>query len=142
MPEVLILNNVLAYIQAARDTHTKVEIEGICSSFYDAVDITAAKEKLCNVANQQLITRKGPNKTASELRDILATFDQYDGLPTFVSHGLNSSPPAGHAAMIEPINQLREELQRLTNEVTALRRGHSKIDERFHGERSQNGQRI
>ena len=121
MTEVLSLNNVLAYIQAARDTLSKVELEGICTSFYDANDITTAKEVICSTANITATTRKGANKTTSELRDIFTAFEQCDEMPTFVSHGLNAAPPTGYAAMVGPINQLRDELQRLNNEVTALR---------------------
>merc|ERR1711974_488014 len=96
----------MGYIQAARNLHSKVEIEGICSSFYEPTDITSAKDMICIIGNISATVRKGINKTTSELRDIFAAFEQSDELPTFVSHGLNASPPAGYASMIEPINQL------------------------------------
>ena len=53
-PEIII-NNILCFINSARDDFSKETLKDVCFSFYSHEDIKVAKQELCNLLKKDLV---------------------------------------------------------------------------------------
>ena len=123
----LIVCNVLCYASTARHVMKSDEIKYVCIAFYSSDDIIRAKDLLYNILNVKSIRRKGTDRILKELNDIMELLSDSDDndkvLPKFVVDTYNGLPPiSGFELVANSINSLMEELSKLTNEISVLKK--------------------
>ena len=118
------VNGLLCFISTARHTYSEVTLISLCLSFYNSDKINAAKKELFNVANEQLIARRGDGKARADVTDILNLFGKSEQnkvqLPRFLADAFDSMPPvSGYEVLAEHIVELLVQVGELKGQVRA-----------------------
>ena len=110
-------------MQSAARTLPRNDIVSIVESFYSKSHISEAKDLAWTLSNLGSSTRrKGPNKTVSEINDILDALEQIGDSTEFVAKGFNSMPPAhGFEKVSEVILSLQNEIIDLKAEISRMK---------------------
>ena len=127
------INGLLCFISTARHTYSEVTLISLCLSFYNSDKINAAKKELFNVANEQLIARRGDGKARADVTDILNLFGKCEQnkvqLPRFLADAFDSMPPvSGYEVLAEHIVELLVQVGELKGQVRALNETAANLD--------------
>ena len=127
------INGLLCFISTARHTYSEVTLISLCLSFYNSDKINAAKKELFNVANKQLIARRGDGKARADVTDILNLFGKCEQnkvqLPRFLADAFDSMPPdSGYEVLAEHIVELLVQVGELKGQVRALNETAANLD--------------
>ena len=126
---MLVINNILSYIQCARQTDTAAEVTQSAAYFYEYEEICKAKAAINQEIGEKVVQRRQPTvrgKCIAELEDILNAFciaeQKGISLPTYTAHGLNALPPAnGYQFFKNALDVMMDEIKTLRNEVESLK---------------------
>ena len=127
MPDIenAVSNSVLCYISYARESFSDRQIVSVCEGFYKCDEIVSAKEVLYEYSEETLVRRRGDNRIAADLNDILSLFRKLDEdsviLPKFLSDGKRIPPTTGFEVITEHIIGLVSEINSLKSEITQLK---------------------
>ena len=103
-PEIII-NNILCFINSARDDFSKETLKDVCFSFYSHEDIKVAKQELCNLLKKDLVWRRDPEKKKKDLADVVDFHEELTSKRNkmkFVCSSYKGMPPVG-MEMIGPL---------------------------------------
>ena len=97
---MLVINNILSYVQCARQSGSAAEVTQSGAYFYEYEEILKAKELIYQEIGERVVQRRKQTiraKCVAELEDILNAFgvaeDKNIVLPTYTALGLNALPP-------------------------------------------------
>ena len=114
--EEIIINNLLCFLNSAKNDFTKETLRDIAYAFYSHEDIKNAKIEACNLLKKDVSWRRDPDKKRKDLGDVI---DFHEELTTgrnnwkFLSDSYKGMPPLG-IQMIAPL------LINLTTEVSKI----------------------
>ena len=133
MAQDVLINNVLSYIQSARDSSTKADLLNTVEKFYKLDEIVKSKEIIFDAIKKRPTQRRNPGRCASEIQDILEAFDTADAtsvkLPTYAAYGKDALPPSnGYEFIMDAVNALAEEVTTLKSELVAVKADNNKAD--------------
>ena len=115
MDEVII-NNLVCFINSAKDDFTRETLKDVAYSFYSHEEIKCAKSTLCNLLKKDITWRRDPDKKRKDLNDVI---EFHEELTTgrnnwkFVSNSYKGMPPLG-MQMLAPL------LINLTGEISKI----------------------
>ena len=117
------INNILCFIQSARDTDTRNEILGSVENFYKSKDIQKSKNVIFDAIQVKPVSRREVSK---DIDDILEAFDKAESqnlsLPIYAAVGRNALPPAnGYEFLKDILDNVKEELVKLKSEIATLK---------------------
>ena len=133
-----VINNVLFYIQNARDSDTTVQITRTAGFFYKYESICDAKDRIFKeIGEEDKIVRrrdgKRQDKSTAEIEDILNAFSTAEAkevnLPTFAAVGRNALPPTdGHEFIMDALDSIMTEVRSLGSELASAKEQQVKED--------------
>ena len=124
------INNILSYVQCARQSGSTTEVIQAASYFYEYEEICKAKEIINLVVGEPVKQCRKPTiraKSAAELEDILNAFSIAEQkeivLPTYTAYGVKALPPAdGFQFFKDTLDVMMEEIRELKKEVESLKK--------------------
>lgn len=139
--EVMIINELLTFIQNKVDVMDEVAIVQICATQFSEEEVETAKEVIFSYAAERKVQRKGEMKKNKNLLDIIKAIKESedDVLPIFVAKDLHKLPPVNFdhvdvTCLLKDIISLKQEIsivksqmirntdiQELKNEMSLLR---------------------
>ena len=129
----VVINNILTYIQSARDSDTVTDIQHTVENFYKSKDIQKAKQELFDTIQEKATFR---HQVKKDIQDILDAFDTANAkqllLPTYAAIGKNALPPSnGYEFLKETMDNVSEDISRMKSEIASLK---SEKRDSFHDE--------
>ena len=119
----VVINNILSYIQSARDSDTATDILNTVEKFYKSKDIQKAKNVIFDAIQERAIFR---HQVQMDIQDILDAFDTANAkqlqLPTYAAVGKAALPPAnGYEFLKDTMDDVAEELSKMKREIATLK---------------------
>ena len=119
----VVMNNILSYIQSARDSNTVIEIINTVENFYKSKEIQKSKTVIYETIGE---APKGRRDTRNDIQDILNAFDSANEkqipLPTYAAVGKDALPPAnGYEFLKDVLDNVSLEITSLKTEITKLK---------------------
>ena len=119
----IVIENILCFIQSARDSLSSAEIQNTVEKFYKQKDIQKSKQVILDAVQEKPVKRRDVNK---DIQDILEAFASADSkqvnLPTYAAVGLDAMPPAsGYELIQDSLNAMSDEISSLKSEINNLK---------------------
>ena len=117
------INNILSYIQSARDSNTGIETINTVENFYKSKEIQKSKTVIYETIGE---APKGRRDTRNDIQDILNAFDSANEkqipLPTYAAVGKDALPPAnGYEFLKDALDNVSVEISSLKSEISKLK---------------------
>lgn len=130
MADVVVIDNLMCYLQSAKNSFTNERIVKCVIGFFSPELIVQSKEAFFRRFNQKMIRRKAcdshPNPADADIDDIISLFEKIDAddkleLPTYASVGVGTMPSSDFDSIAGVLCSLRDEISSLRFELNEVR---------------------
>ena len=118
MERKLIVNSVLCFISSAYKDYNVDALKELVYSFYTFDDIIEAKQIIYDILNNEIVSRREPNKKKKEIDDIFEKFESLNDVDiVFVCDDYKRLPPSGLDNLASVLTSISENVLGLTGSV-------------------------